>query len=108
MSLIKKMESLATQMWDVISFSQWIPDYGMPEKLKKEISKLVLEWKGNKYTEPNWILELRTKVSEFYKNYYHTSFSVDEIIITAGAIEAINSLLLTIINNPLIAWFFIY
>ncbi len=100
MSLIKKMEALATQMWWVTSFSQWIPDYEMPEKLRQEVAKLVLNWEASRYTLPNWILELRTKVSEFYKSFYGASFNTDEIMITAGAIEAINAILLTIINTP--------
>ncbi len=99
MSLIKKMEALATQIWWVTSFSQWIPDYEMPEKLKQEVSKLVLAWEGNKYTMPNWILELRQEVCKFYKNFYQANFSTDEIMITAWAIEAINAFLLTILNE---------
>jgi len=99
MSLIKKMEALAKGMGWVISLSQWIPDYPMPEKLKQETSKLILNWEANKYTHPMWIIELRKKVSEFYKNYYGSKFSENEIVITAWAIEAINSLLLTILTN---------
>jgi len=99
MSLIKKMETLARDIKWVISFSQGIPDYPMPEKLKQEVSKLVLSWKANKYTHPMWIIELREKVSEFYKKYNNSNFSKDEIVITAWAIEAINSFLLTIITD---------
>lgn len=71
----------------------------MPEKLKQETSKLILNWDANKYTHPMWIVELRKKVSEFYKSYYNSNFSKDEIVITARAIEAINSLLLTKLTN---------
>lgn len=99
MSLIKKMEALAKDIKWVISFSQGIPDYPMPEKLKQEVSKLILSWKANKYTHPMWIIELRKKVSEFYKKYNNSNFSKDEIVITAWAIEAINSFLLTIITD---------
>lgn len=99
MSLIKKMEYLAKDIEWVISFSQWIPDYDMPEKLKQETSKFILNWDANKYTHPMWIVELRKKVSEFYKSNYNSNFTKNEIVITAWAIEAINSLLLTILTN---------
>jgi len=96
MSMIKKMELLATQMWWVVSLSQWIPDYKMPQKLIDEVSKILQEWEWNKYTPVNGILELRENLSGFYNSYYGAHFWVNEVLITSGAIEAINSFLLTI------------
>ncbi len=99
MSMIKKMELLAGEMGWVTSFSQGIPDYGMPQKLKDEVSQLVLNWEGNRYTPVNGILELRENLKKFYKSFYWAEFGLDEIIITAGAIEAINSFLITVCND---------
>ncbi len=99
MSMIKKMELLSIQMWGVVSLSQWILDYKMPQKLVEQVSKMLEKWEWNKYTPVNGILELRENLSSFYKSYYGANFWVNEVLITSGAIEAINSFLLTISNN---------
>ncbi len=100
MSLIKKMEVMAWKIPDCISLSQWIPDYPMPQELINEATNLLQEWVANKYVTPAWIIELREKLSKRYQKKYSANVSVNEIVITAGAIEAINALILTIITSP--------
>lgn len=101
MSLIKLMELKAKNMWDwVVSLSQWIPWYDMPEWLKKSLCDYTNDTRAKDYTLGQGILELRKKMVKLYNQRYHSKFREDEILISAWAIEAISSLLLTIVTKP--------
>lgn len=100
MSLIKLMELKAKNMWDdVISLSQGIPWYDMPDWLKKSLWEYTNNTKAKDYTLSQWILELREKMVELYNPKYWSNFWSKEVLITSWAIEAISSLLLTIITK---------
>ncbi len=100
MSLIKLMELKAKNMWEwVVSLSQWIPWYDMPEELKKSLCDYTSNTKAKDYTLSQWILELREKMVRLYNLKYNSNFTSEEVLITSGAIEAISSLLLTLITK---------
>ncbi len=103
MSQIKAMELRAKIMknaWkNVISLSQWIPWYEAPEILKNAMKEHIDEKKSNDYTMGPGILELREKMCSIYNPKYNSEINVDEILVTAGAIEAIISVMLTIITK---------
>ena len=100
MSLIKLMELKAKKMWKwVVSLSQWIPWYDMPEELKKSLCEYTNYTKAKDYTLSQWILELREKMVELYNPKYNSNFTSEEVLITSGAIEGISSLLLTLITK---------
>lgn len=95
------MELKAKSMWKwVISLSQGIPWYDMPKELKKSICEYVNDTRAKDYTLSQWILELREKMVDLYNPKYGSNFTSEEVLITAGALEAISSLLLTIITKP--------
>jgi len=101
MSLIKLMELKAKNMWKwVISLSQWIPWYDMPEWLKKSLCDYTNITEAKDYTLSQGILELREKMVELYNPKYKSNFSSNEVLITSWAIEWISSLLLTLITKP--------
>ena len=101
MSLIKLMELKAKNMWKwVVSLSQGIPWYDMPDELKKSLCDYTNNTKAKDYTLSQWILELREKIVDLYNPKYWSHFNSDEVLITSGAIEGISSLLLTLITKP--------
>ncbi len=103
MSQIKAMElkaKILQKSWEnVISLSQGIPWYEAPEVLKKAMKEHINEKKSNDYTIWPGILELREKMCKLYNPKYNCWINVDEILITAGAIQAIMSIILTIITK---------
>lgn len=101
MSLIKLMELKAKNMWRwVVSLSQGIPWYDMPDELKKSLCEYTNDTKAKDYTLSQGILELRNKMVELYNPKYWSNFIAEEVLITSGAIEGISSLLLTLITKP--------
>ena len=101
MSLIKLMELKAKNIWKwVISLSQGIPWYDMPDPLKKSLCSYTNDTNAKDYTLSQWVLELREKIANLYNPKYWSNFSAEEVLITSGAIEWISSLLLTLITKP--------
>lgn len=100
MSLIKLMELKAKKMWKwVISLSQWIPWYDMPDSFKKSLCEYTNDTKAKDYTLSQGIFSLREKMVKLYNPKYNSNFKEEEVLITSGAIEWISSLLLTIVNK---------
>jgi len=100
MSLIKLMELKAKKMWKgVVSLSQGIPWYDMPEPLKKSLCEYTTNTKAKDYTLSQWVLELRNKVVDLYNPRYWSNFDSEEILITSGAIEWISSIMMTILTK---------
>lgn len=98
MSLIKKMEYEASQMSWVISLAQWIPWYPIPDAIESFVMSKISSWETNRYSSTQWIPQLREQVAlKYYKDFW---FEIDynkEITITAWAIQAISSILLTFV-----------
>lgn len=101
MSLIKLMELKAKKLWEwVVSLSQWIPWYDMPESLKKSLCDYTNFSKAKDYTSSQWSLEFREKIVNLYNPKYKCNISSDEVLINSWAIEGISSLMLSIITKP--------
>lgn len=114
MSLIKWMELKAKTIPWVISLSQWIPWYDMPNELKIWLSKYALSWLAKDYTVWPWIIELRKKMCEIYNPVYKSNLNTDQILITAWAIESITAVILTLVTKetdeimqfePMYSWY---
>lgn len=99
MSLIKLMELKAKTIPWVVSLSQWIPWYDMPNELKIWLSKYALEWQAKDYTLWAWIPELRQKMCDIYNPVYGSNITKNDILVTAWAIESITATLLTLITS---------
>lgn len=100
MSLIKKVELEWSKISWVSSLAQWVPWYWVPEPIQEFVMEKIRKWETNRYSIVPWIPELRQQVAlRYYKN---NSVEVDfenEIVITAWAIQAISSVLLTILEK---------
>lgn len=100
MSLIKLMELKAKNMWEwVVSLSQGIPWYDMPESLKKSLCGYTNDTNAKDYTLSQWVLEFREKIANIYGEKYNCNLTEKEILITSWAIEWISSLILSIITK---------
>jgi len=87
-------------MWEwVISLSQWIPWYDMPESLKKSLCDYTNYSKAKDYTLSQWVLEFRKKIADIYGEKYNCNLTEKEILITSWAIEWISSLMFSIITK---------
>ena len=74
--------------------------YDMPDALKKSLCEYTQNTKAKDYTLWQGIVELRQKMVQLYNPKYNSHFTEEEVLISAGAIEAISSILLTIFTNP--------
>ena len=97
-SLIKQMELKAAKIPDAVSLSQGIPSFDTPSCVKRRAEKALQEGVVAKYSLTTGLQELRELIEqELAKNKMYYDYD-QEIIITVGAIEAITSSLLTILE----------
>ncbi|MCK5080653.1 MAG: pyridoxal phosphate-dependent aminotransferase [Candidatus Moranbacteria bacterium] len=99
LSPIKEMEIRASKISGVVSLAQGVADFDTPECIKRCAIEHIQNGDVAKYSLSPGIMELREvlEVDLAKKGIYYDFES--EIIITAGAIEAITATLLTILND---------
>lgn len=98
MNAIKQMEHFARTQPGAISLSQGIPFLNSDEALRKAAIEALEQGKVDAYSDPQGIKELRHEIaSDLQAN--GMDYSSEEIIVTAGAIEALSATLLTILNE---------
>ncbi|MCX7884775.1 MAG: aminotransferase A [Caloramator sp.] len=95
---IRKFYNLVSQYKDVLSLTIGQPDFQTPEHIKDATKEAIYENKTT-YTHNAGLLELRKAASEFVKIKYNLCYSEDEIIVTNGASEAIDTSLRTILDK---------
>lgn len=94
-SLIKKFELEASKIPWVVSLAQWIPRYDVPKPIVEFLIEQIKNWKTNRYSIVPGIPQLRDQIATRYLQKYNIELDPEKnIIITAGAIEAISSFLL--------------
>lgn len=95
---IRKFFDIAQTMKDVISLGVGEPDYAAPDKVIQACVES-LEKKETSYTS-NWgLLELREEISKLFEKRYHVTYCPeDEILVTVGVSEAINTIMQALIN----------
>lgn len=96
LSVIKQMEIRAAKYPDVISLAQGIPSFDTPACIKRRVERALQNGVVAKYSLSPGLPELRemVEISLAKENMYYDWQK--EIIVTAGAIEAITATLLAI------------
>ncbi|MDP3015241.1 MAG: pyridoxal phosphate-dependent aminotransferase [bacterium] len=98
LSPIKQIEILASKIPDVVSLAQGVPSFDTPEVVKKAAIKALNRGVVAKYSLTYGLPELRETIEQKLAEegmYYDFE---KEIIVTAGSIEAITSVLIAIIE----------
>ncbi|MDA3815073.1 MAG: pyridoxal phosphate-dependent aminotransferase [Patescibacteria group bacterium] len=97
-SPIKEMEIRSTKIFNVVSLAQGIPSFDTPECIKKKAIEAINDGKTSRYSLSPGLLELREAIEyDLAKSEIHYDFE-EEIIVTAGSIEAITSSFLALLD----------
>lgn len=98
MSGIRKISNLAEKEPGVINMTLGQPDFATPESIKQAGKRAILQDK-TAYTHSSGTLETKEAVSQYMNRKYQLAYDPhDEIIITAGASQAIDTALRTILE----------
>jgi len=98
LSPIKEMELRASKIPGVVSLAQGIPSFDTPESIKQKAIEAIEKGRVAKYSLSPGIPELREAIEESLASDGMFYDFDSEIIITAGAIEAITATLITILE----------
>jgi N-succinyldiaminopimelate aminotransferase len=97
-TIFAEMSALAVATGS-INLGQGFPDTDGPEEIKRAAAEAVLSGRGNQYPPGPGVPELRTAVAEHQKRFYGLDFDPDtEVLVTAGATEAIAAALLALLE----------
>ena len=97
-TIFAEMSALAAATGS-INLGQGFPDTDGPEEVKRAAAEAVLAGHGNQYPPGPGIPELRTAVADHQKRFYGLDFDPDtEVLVTAGATEAIAAALLALLE----------
>ncbi len=84
MNVLSKANRLESEGKEIFHLELGEPVAKTPNEVKKEIKKLIkLNLPG--YTPSNGILELRKKISKYYKNNYSVEIDHNQIFVTTGS-----------------------
>ncbi len=96
---IRQFFNMVSEYEDVISLTIGQPDFSTPEGVK-EAAKLAIDEDLTTYTHNAGLFSLREAAANFVKSKYGLNYNpVDEIIVTAGASQAIDIAIRTIIQS---------
>lgn len=98
LSAIKRIEIKVSQMSGVISLAQGIPNFASSSIIQEEVIKAIKENKVDKYSPISGLLELKTLISEKLLQRGMQYSPANEIIVTAGGIEALSATMLGIVE----------
>jgi aminotransferase len=99
LSGIRKISNLLTNYPDAINLTIAQPDIPTPERIKEAARKAIAENKTG-YSHNAGLLELRQTASNFFTNKYGFTYDPQtEIIVTAGASEAMDTVFRTILEE---------
>ncbi len=94
---IRQFSNRMKDIDDCINLTIGQPDFHMPEVVKDAYIKAIKNDQTS-YSHNKGIIETRQAISNYYQNKYGFEYSVDEIIMTNGASEALDTTLRSIIN----------
>ena len=98
LSPIKQIEILASKIPDVVSLAQGVPSFDTPEVVKKAAVKALNRGAVAKYSLTCGLSEFRETIEQkLAEDEMYYDFE-KEIIVTAGSIEAITSVLIAVIE----------
>ncbi|MFD4373303.1 pyridoxal phosphate-dependent aminotransferase [Streptomyces sp. NPDC058486] len=97
-TIFAEMSALATAT-GAINLGQGFPDTDGPEEIREAAVRALREGKGNQYPPGPGVPELRAAISDHQQRFYGLSFDPDtEVLVTAGATEAIAATLLALLE----------
>ncbi|TQF04391.1 pyridoxal phosphate-dependent aminotransferase [Kitasatospora acidiphila] len=97
-TIFAEMSALATATGS-INLGQGFPDTDGPHEIAQAAADAVLSGRGNQYPPGPGIPELRTAITEHQQRFYGLSYDPDtEVLVTAGATEAIAASLLALLE----------
>lgn len=97
-TIFAEMSALATATGS-INLGQGFPDTDGPAAIARAAADAVLTGRGNQYPPGPGIPELRAAVAEHQQRFYGLSYDPDtEVLVTAGATEAIAAALLALLE----------
>ncbi|KQV19518.1 MULTISPECIES: pyridoxal phosphate-dependent aminotransferase [unclassified Kitasatospora] len=97
-TIFAEMSALAVATGS-INLGQGFPDTDGPRAIAEAAARAVLEGRGNQYPPGPGIPELRAAVTEHQQRWYGLTYDPDsEVLITAGATEAIAAALLALLE----------
>ncbi|MCX5388114.1 pyridoxal phosphate-dependent aminotransferase [Streptomyces sp. NBC_00083] len=97
-TIFAEMSALA-QRTGAINLGQGFPDADGPEAVREAAVRALREGRGNQYPPGPGVPELRTAVAEHQRRFYGLSYDPDrEVLVTAGATEAIAASLLALVE----------
>ena len=94
---IRQFSNRMKDIDDCINLTIGQPDFHMPEVVKDAYIKAIKNDQTS-YSHNKGIIEAKQAISNYYQNKYGFEYSVDEIIMTNGASEALDTTLRSIIN----------
>ncbi|WP_282703162.1 pyridoxal phosphate-dependent aminotransferase [Streptomyces sp. CC219B] len=97
-TIFAEMSALAT-VTGAINLGQGFPDTDGPEEIREAAVRALRQGKGNQYPPGPGVPELRTAISEHQRRFYGLSVDPDtEVLVTAGATEAIAAAMLALLE----------
>lgn len=97
-TIFAEMSALALKT-GAINLGQGFPDTDGPEEIREAAVRALRDGRGNQYPPGPGIPELRTAVAEHQRRRYGLSYDPDrEVLVTAGATEAIAASLLALVE----------
>ncbi|WP_354641496.1 pyridoxal phosphate-dependent aminotransferase [Kitasatospora camelliae] len=97
-TIFAEMSALATATGS-INLGQGFPDTDGPEEVREAAVRALREGRGNQYPPGPGVPELRRAVAEHQQRFYGLTFDPDtEVLVTAGATEAIAAALLALLE----------
>ncbi|MEU8515160.1 pyridoxal phosphate-dependent aminotransferase [Kitasatospora sp. NPDC048722] len=97
-TIFAEMSALATATGS-INLGQGFPDTDGPREIARAAADAVLTGKGNQYPPGPGIPELRAAIAEHQQRFYGLAYDPDsEVLVTAGATEAIAASLLALLE----------
>lgn len=98
LNTIKKMERYARENSSIISLGQGIPAGLSDQRIRESVVQRILDGHVDHYSDPQGIAELRMALSDHLR-HYSMAYSPNEIIVTAGAIEALGVAVRSVMTN---------
>ncbi|MFE3186566.1 pyridoxal phosphate-dependent aminotransferase [Streptomyces violascens] len=97
-TIFAEMSALA-QRTGSINLGQGFPDTDGPEAVREAAVRAVRDGRGNQYPPGPGVPELRTAIAEHQRRFYGLTFDPDtEVLVTAGATEAIAATMLALVE----------
>jgi N-succinyldiaminopimelate aminotransferase len=97
-TIFAEMSALAVATGSV-NLGQGFPDTDGPRAVAEAAARAILEGRGNQYPPGPGIPELRRAVADHQRDWYGLDYDPDtEVLVTAGATEAIAAALLGLVN----------